>query len=176
MSTPRDITDTPEDAKVGTLVERRKGEECIRGRVTSACQGVIGSSGPILWNDGGSKSNGWTLWLVQDVRPQYEVGAIYRVRLDPEALWSLAWRTADGWAWSSPDDTTAWSDATWPDAVAERVHTYDPETQIVMPRAPDPYDAACANAAARRLEREGFYATADLLLNVARALETGADA
>ena len=62
---PRPIT--PEDVRVGMVVERRKGEAAHRDRVRRIDGCLIdGSPGwPYLWWPG-HEEGGWTLWLVED--------------------------------------------------------------------------------------------------------------
>ena len=63
---PRQIK--PEDVRVGMLVERRKGESHVGGRVKHINDSGIGlDGGAVAWVFGGMFGDrGWSLWLVED--------------------------------------------------------------------------------------------------------------
>ena len=63
---PRQIA--PEDVRVGMLVERRKGESHVGGRVKHINDSGIGlDGGAVAWVFGGMFGDrGWSLWLVED--------------------------------------------------------------------------------------------------------------
>ena len=65
---PRPIT--PEDVRVGMIVERRKGEHYVGGRVKNAdgfCSILLDAS-DVVWAYGVYYAkHGWSLWLIEDV-------------------------------------------------------------------------------------------------------------
>ena len=60
---PRQIT--PEDVRVGMVVERRKGDAAMRDRVHLIDNALIGLTGFCLWMPEYA-AVGWSLWLVED--------------------------------------------------------------------------------------------------------------
>ena len=75
---PRQIK--PEDVRVGMVIERRKGETRISGRVKDIGKHYILSSvGALLWDfDLWYKGNGWTLWLIEDAPAPVDPDAVDR--------------------------------------------------------------------------------------------------
>lgn len=63
---PRPIE--PEDVRVGMVVERRKGESYVGGRVKSIDRSCIGLGASVVaWTFGGIFGHyGWSLWLIED--------------------------------------------------------------------------------------------------------------
>ena len=59
---PRPIT--PEDVRVGMMVEQRKGEGLLRDRVVAIEDGTI--KGEVAWFRTEDERFGWSLWLVED--------------------------------------------------------------------------------------------------------------
>ena len=54
----------PEDVRVGMVVEQRKGESLLRGRVIAIEGGTIECE--VAWLHTDDERDGWTLWLVED--------------------------------------------------------------------------------------------------------------
>ena len=59
---PRQIE--PEDVRVGMVVEQRKGESLLRGRVIAIEGGTIECE--VAWLHTEDERDGWSLWLVED--------------------------------------------------------------------------------------------------------------
>ena len=85
---PRPIT--PEDVRVGMIIERRKGECYVGGRVTS----IDGSrtwlgAGVVAWVFGAKYAErGWSLWLVEDAPEPVDPDADVIERM-AEAMWRI---------------------------------------------------------------------------------------
>jgi hypothetical protein len=79
---PIDITHTPERATVGSLVERRKGEDATRGRVahlTDNDLGIRGHEGEALWWRTAAEQ-GWHLYFIE-AGPDPDAKVIEAVRI-----------------------------------------------------------------------------------------------
>jgi len=118
---PRPIT--PEDVRVGMVVERRKGEVIIRGRVDAIGCGNIDSHDITLWYPDCWRW-GWQLWLVEDA-PQVDEDAAL-VEVMAEAVWRSVcgphaqWPDGPG----SPSDSDDWRESSRAAIVAARAAGY----------------------------------------------------
>ena len=118
---PRPIE--PADVRVGMVVERRKGEVIIRGRVDAIGCGNIDSHDITLWYQDCWRW-GWQLWLVEDA-PQVDEDAAL-VEVMAEAVWRSVcgphaqWPDGPG----SPSDSDDWRESSRAAIVAARAAGY----------------------------------------------------
>ena len=131
---PRPIT--PEDVRVGMLVERRNGECYVGGRVES-----IDGSGiwlgkialaavvmPTAWIFGAKYAErGWSLWLVEDAPEPVDPDAELVERM-AEAMWRIEENPPTDYA-GAIDDPEGWQELARAALLALR------ETHVVTPRA-----------------------------------------
>ena len=123
---PRPIT--PEDVRVGMVVERRKGEAAHRDRVHLIDgERIVGINGAWLWLPGHADIDGTTLWLVEDapepVGPDAEL-----VERMAEAMWRIEENPPTDYA-GAIDDPEGWQELARAALLALR------ETHVVTPRA-----------------------------------------
>ena len=106
----------PEDVRVGMVVEQRKGESLLRGRVIAIEGGTIECE--VAWLHTEDERDGWSLWLVED--------APEPVDPDAEALDQMAQAMAN---LVGSDDADEW--VPWAEVALDALR----ETHDVTPRA-----------------------------------------
>lgn len=131
---PRPIT--PEDVRVGMLVERRNGECYVGGRVESIdglgiWLGKIALAAvlmPTAWIFGAKYAErGWSLWLVEDAPEPVDPDAELVERM-AEAMWRIEENPPTDYA-GAIDDPEGWQELARAALLALR------ETHVVTPRA-----------------------------------------